>query len=144
TRRGIGLVSGVPCSYFSSPIARFTREGRYVPAAHEGVALAVAAGAAAAGTPAAVLAQNSGLGNMINPLTSLTMPYGLPVLVFLSLRGWPDPAGDEPQHAVMGPSTHALLDAVGAANFTLHRESASLDGVLDEAWKALDAGRCAF
>ncbi|PSM41105.1 phosphonopyruvate decarboxylase [Streptomyces dioscori] len=47
------------------------------------------------------------------------MPYGIGVVVFMSLRGWPDPRGDEPQHAVMGHSGHALLDALGVAHWTL-------------------------
>jgi phosphonopyruvate decarboxylase len=141
--RRIGFVTGVPCSYFSGPIAALTRARRYVPAANEGAALALAAGAAAAGARTAVIAQNSGLGNLINPLTSLAMPYGIPVLIFMSLRGWPDPAGDEPQHAVMGTATHRVLDAVGVAHWTLQRDEPSLEPILDLAEAELDAGRTA-
>ncbi|MFE2867959.1 MULTISPECIES: phosphonopyruvate decarboxylase [unclassified Embleya] len=143
---GVELVTGVPCSYFSAPIARFTREGRYVPAANEGAALAIAAGAAVAGTRVAVVAQNSGLGNLINPLTSLLMTYDVPALVFTSLRGWPDPGGDEPQHAVMGAATHELLDAIGVAHWTLRRgtDAAGLRALLAETGKELAAGHCVF
>ncbi|MFI6984679.1 phosphonopyruvate decarboxylase [Embleya sp. NPDC050154] len=143
---GVELVTGVPCSYFSAPIARFTREGRYVPAANEGAALAIAAGAAVAGTRVAVVAQNSGLGNLINPLTSLLMTYDIPALVFTSLRGWPDPAGDEPQHAVMGAATHEVLDAIGVAHRTLRRgtDAVGLRALLAEAGKELEAGNCVF
>lgn len=143
---GVRFMTGVPCSYLSAPIARFTQEGCYVPAANEGAALAIAAGAVAAGTRAAVIAQNSGLGNLINPLTSLLMPYEIPALIFMSLRGWPDPRGDEPQHAVMGASTHALLSATGTAHWTLgaDTDAKGLSGVLDETEKELSAGQCAF
>lgn len=118
--RGFAVASGVPCSHFGGPIALLSRSGDgYVPAPNEGAALAVAAGAVMAGRRAYVMLQNSGLGNLVNPLTSLVMTYQLPVLTFVSLRGWPDPATDEPQHEVMGPATHSLLDALGVPHYTL-------------------------
>jgi len=142
--RNIVFVSGVPCFYFSGPIERLTSKGRYVPAANEGAALALAAGATAAGARSAVIAQNSGLGNLINPLTSLHMTYSIPVLVFMSLRGWPDPRHDEPQHAVMGTSTHRLLDAIDVAHWTLSQDATSMVNLLDAAEQELAVGRPAF
>ncbi|MFI5528231.1 phosphonopyruvate decarboxylase [Kitasatospora sp. NPDC051853] len=141
---GFDFVAGVPCSYFSGPIDRLTRDGGYLAAANEGAALAAAAGAVAAGRRAAVIAQNSGLGNLVNPLTSLTSTYRIPVLVFMSLRGWPDPTQDEPQHAVMGTSTHALLDAVGVPHVTVPAEETSLLPALEQAEKHLAEGRSFF
>ncbi|PSM39902.1 phosphonopyruvate decarboxylase [Streptomyces dioscori] len=145
--RGFTTASGVPCSHFGGPIAHLsTQPGRYVPAPNEGNALAVAAGAALGGQRAYVMLQNSGLGNLINPLTSLVMTYQLPILTFASLRGWPDPASDEPQHAVMGPSTHGILDSVGSPHYTLH----AADGIerfteiLDAADKDLADRRAPF
>lgn len=142
--RNIAFVAGVPCSCFSGPIERLTGKGCYVPAANEGAALALAAGAAVAGARSAVIAQNSGLGNLINPLTSLHMTYAIPVVVFMSLRGWPDPRRDEPQHAVMGTSTHRLLDAIDVAHWTLGQDATSMIDVLDAAEQELAAGRPAF
>jgi phosphonopyruvate decarboxylase len=142
--RGFTGATGVPCSYFAGPIEWLSREERYVPAANEGAALAIAAGAALAGSRTAVLAQNSGLGNLINPLTSLQMTYDIPVLAFVSLRGWPDPSRDEPQHAVMGQATARLLDAIGAARWLLTAAATDLDGILDEAERELARGRPAF
>src|SRR4051794_28808396 len=98
-RRGYGFFAGVPCSHLAGPIAYLERSQLYVNAPSEGAALALAAGATLAGRRAAVLAQNSGLGNLINPLTSLAQTYGIPTLVVMTLRGWPDPTTDEPQHA---------------------------------------------
>jgi phosphonopyruvate decarboxylase len=130
-RAGIDLVTGVPCSFFGGPLRLLERQpGRYVPAANEGAALAIAAGARLAGRRSAVLIQNSGFGNLVNPLTSLLMTFELPALVFMSLRGWPDPAKDEPQHAVMGRTTHALLDALGVPYVVLSPTD-SLADVLD-------------
>ena len=131
-RAGIDLVTGVPCSFFGGPLRLLERQpGRYVPAVNEGAALAIAAGARLTGRRSAVLIQNSGLGNLVNPLTSLLMTFDLPVPVFMSLRGWPDPAKDEPQHAVMGRTTHALLDALGASYRVLSPSAESLAEVLD-------------
>ncbi|MFD3872132.1 phosphonopyruvate decarboxylase [Streptomyces sp. NPDC058623] len=141
---GVDFVTGVPCSFLTGPIARLTEQNRYVPAANEGAALAIAAGAAAAGRRAGVFAQNSGFGNLINPLTSLLMPYDIPVLVFMTLRGWPDPEQDEPQHAVMGTSTHSMLDAMGVRHWTLEDTSTDLDEVLRAATTELAQGEPAF
>ena len=146
-RRGFTLASGVPCSHFGGPIELLSRTpGRYVPAANEGGALAVASGAVLAGQRAYVMLQNSGLGNLISPLTSLIATYRIPVLTFASLRGWPDPADDEPQHAVMGPTTHALLDTLAIPHRTLRRDDDVDDfrGILDFADTELDAGRAPF
>lgn len=71
---GFSFFTGVPCSYLGPLIdaASAAADARYVPAANEGDAVAIATGAALAGTPAVVLMQNSGLGNAVSPLTSLT------------------------------------------------------------------------
>jgi len=142
--RGFGVVAGVPCSYLAGPIKHLTDRGRYIPAANEGAALAIACGAAAGGTRAAVIAQNSGFGNLVNPLTSLQATYRIPLLVFMTLRGWPDPAGDEPQHAVMGGITHRMIDLIGIRHWTLQPSPGSLRDALDGATTELVARRCAF
>ncbi|MEW2546327.1 phosphonopyruvate decarboxylase [Streptomyces sp. NPDC047002] len=145
--RGFTAASGVPCSHFSGPISVLGRRGdSYVAAANEGTALATAAGAALAGERAYVMVQNSGLGNLVNPLTSLVVPYGLPVLSFVSLRGWPDPDTDEPQHRLMGTATDGLLAALGMPRLLLDA-GGTLDGfrrLLDSASGELDAGRAPF
>jgi phosphonopyruvate decarboxylase len=144
-RAGIGLVTGVPCSYFGGPLRLLERQpGRYLPAANEGAALAVAAGAELAGRRSAILIQNSGFGNLVNPLTSLVLTFDIPALVFMSLRGWPDAARDEPQHAVMGQHTHRLLDTLGVPYWTLEPEEAHLAAVLDAAEAPRRVGRPAF
>jgi len=145
--RGFTFASGVPCSHFGGPIAHLsTQPGRYVPAPNEGNALAVAAGAALSGQRAYVMLQNSGLGNLINPLTSLVMTYQLPILTFTSLRGWPDPATDEPQHEVMGPATPKLLDSVNTPHHTLYAQDGveEFSAVLEKAEKDLAEQRAPF
>jgi phosphonopyruvate decarboxylase len=143
--RGVELLTGVPCSYFGAVLSRLEGQpDRYVPAANEGVAVAIAAGAELAGVRSAVLIQNSGFGNLLNPLTSLLLTYDIPVLIFMSLRGWPDPARDEPQHAVMGRTTQALLDTLDVPHWVLGPDAGDLATVLDAADEARAAGRPAF
>ena len=69
TQRGIGFYTGVPCS-FLTPLINRTASDRglaYVGAASEGEAVGIAAGAWLAGRQTAVMCQNSGLGNAVNP-----------------------------------------------------------------------------
>ncbi|QUH06001.1 phosphonopyruvate decarboxylase [Saccharopolyspora erythraea] len=146
-QRGFTVASGVPCSFFGGPIALLSRTpGSYVPAANEGAALATAAGVALAGGRAYVMLQNSGLGNLVNPLTSLVMTYQVPVLTFVSLRGWPDPADDEPQHEVMGGLTHPLLDLLGLPHWRLGADDGPerFAEILGAAEATLEKGQAPF
>ncbi|WP_203593324.1 phosphonopyruvate decarboxylase [Streptomyces sp. SID9124] len=143
---GVSLVSGVPCSYFKEPIRHLERHPaiRYVPAVNEGSALAVAAGARLTGEPTAVFAQNSGFGNLVNPLTSLVLPYRIPLLVFVSMRGWPTADAGEPQHHWMGKVVPGWLDSLEVPYWWLTAGGPSPDAVVKEAGAALDSGRSAF
>lgn len=110
SQQGITCVTGVPCSYVSGLYSTLeTGAWPYLSATSEGESAAIAAGTWLAGSQAITLCQNSGLGNMTNPLSSLIWPYQIPVVVGVSRRGWPTHA-DEPQHALMGEITPALLD----------------------------------
>jgi phosphonopyruvate decarboxylase len=110
--RGFALWAGVPCSYLT-PFINYVigADGlRYVAAANEGDAAAIAAGAELAGARAIVMFQNSGLGNAVNPLTSLCHTFRIPVLVITTLRGEPGGPKDEPQHELMGAITTRMLE----------------------------------
>ncbi|GGS13723.1 MULTISPECIES: phosphonopyruvate decarboxylase [Streptomyces] len=132
-RRGYGFFSGVPCSYLKGPFALLEQHPTYLPAPSEGIALSLAAGAELGGTRAAVLIQNSGLGNLLDPLTSLLLAYDVPVLIVASLRGWPRPEDDEPHHAAMGAGTLGTLEAIGVAHGILDGDPAGLEALLDRA-----------
>jgi phosphonopyruvate decarboxylase len=112
--RGFDFYSGVPCSFLTPLINRVIGDpaARYVGAASEGEAVGIAAGAWLAGRATVVMCQNSGLGNMINPLTSLNWPFRIPCLLIVTLRGEAG-LGDEPQHELMGRITTRLLDDIG-------------------------------
>ena len=123
TDAGYQLATGVPCSSLS-PLQEYfqnTSQFTYVAAPNEGQAVAVASGAVMGGQRAVALMQNSGLGNAVNPLTSLVETFRLPLILVTSWRGQPGRA-DEPQHLRMGLSTHAILDAINIPHVTLNAE----------------------
>lgn len=109
--RGIHTWTGVPCSYLT-PFINYVigqPQLRYIASANEGDAVATAAGVALAGGRAGAMMQNSGLGNAVSPLTSLTWTFRLPVLLICTQRGAPN-VPDEPQHALMGAITRELFE----------------------------------
>ena len=84
-------------------------------AANEGGAMGIAAGYhLATGKVPVVYMQNSGEGNIINPLASLTDKevYNIPVLLVIGWRGRPG-VHDEPQHVKQGKVTTGLLNTMG-------------------------------
>jgi phosphonopyruvate decarboxylase len=135
--KGLGLrfFTGVPCSYLGPLIDQLLGEPGvdYVGAANEGDAVAIASGAELAGRRGAVLLQNSGLGNAVNPLTSLSTVFGVPVLLLVSWRGEPGGRPDEPQHEWMGEITPALLDLLGVSRQFLPAAEDEVGLVLSEA-----------
>jgi phosphonopyruvate decarboxylase len=111
---GFNFFTGTPCSYLK-PFINYvidTDGFDFIDSVNEGDALAIAAGATIAGKRAVVMFQNSGLGNAINPITSLTYTFNLPVMIITTLRGEPGGAHDEPQHELMGQITTEILETM--------------------------------
>jgi phosphonopyruvate decarboxylase len=115
-RLRISIFTGVPCSLLAPLIGRIAADpgATYIHAANEGEATAIAAGAWFAGGLGAVLLQNSGLGNAVNPIASLLSPYRIPVLFLIGWRGMPG-RRDEPQHELMGEVSIPLLELLGVS-----------------------------
>jgi len=128
---GFAFWSGVPCSLVGSLIDAATDHPdlTYVGATNEGEATALAVGAWLAGVHGGVITQNSGLGNIVNPLTSLAAPAAVPLLIVCGWRGAPGHA-DEPQHALMGQITPALLTLLGVDRREVPADAASLEAEL--------------
>ena len=143
---GFTLWTGVPCSYLTSFIDGVIadRDTVYVPAANEGDAVALAAGARLGGVRAVVMMQNSGLGNAVNPLSSLCDTLRIPMLLIVTLRG--DPAGpaDEPQHELMGRITTSLLDLLGIAWEWFPRADADIAACLARASTHMDQAQVPY
>lgn len=124
---GFDFYTGVPCSLLTSLINEVSASPslRYVGATSEGEACGIAAGAWLAGRTPVVILQNSGLGNTVNPVTSLNHPFRIPSLMLVTWRGEPG-IHDEPQHVVMGEVLHALLDTMGVTHAPLPATAADL------------------
>ena len=108
---GYNFYTGVPCSFLTPFINRAISSEKieYVGASSEGEAIAIAAGAWLAGRKTVVMCQNSGLGNCVNPITSLNYPFQIPTLLITTWRGQPGEK-DEPQHELMGQISQSLME----------------------------------
>ena len=137
--RGFVLWAGVPCSFLTSLIdCAIDHPGlRWVASANEGDAVATAAGAVLGGERAVAMMQNSGLGNALNPLASLTHTLRIPVLLIVTLRG--DPAlHDEPQHELMGVITERILEELRVPWEYFPTEAAQIEPALARACAHMD------
>jgi len=111
---GFNFFTGTPCSYLK-PFINYvidTDGFDFYDSVNEGDAVAIAAGATVAGKRAVVMFQNSGLGNAVNPITSLTYTFNLPIMIITTLRGEPGGPSDEPQHELMGQITIEMLETM--------------------------------
>lgn len=110
---GFSHYTGVPCSFLTPFINYVINDDtlEYVAAANEGDALATAAGSAIGGQRSIVMMQNSGLGNAVSPVTSLSYVFRIPCLIITTHRGQPG-VKDEPQHQLMGQITTQLFETM--------------------------------
>lgn len=138
TLRGMGIdfYTGVPDSLLKDICAYITdhadRKNNII-AANEGGAVGLAAGYhLATGNIPVVYMQNSGLGNTVNPLMSLTDSdvYRIPVLLVIGWRGEPG-VHDEPQHVKQGKTTLPLLDAMEIRHEIMSGDETELERQLD-------------
>ena len=122
--------TGVPDSLLqplsNTLMARWGQDPRHhVIGANEGCCAALAAGYhLATGKTAAVYLQNSGEGNLVNPVASLLNEavYAIPCLLIVGWRGEPG-VHDEPQHVFQGRITRTLLDTLEIPSFVVSAET---------------------
>ena len=129
--RGLTFFAGVPDSTFQAAYNLMVRdpEIRYIPAVREDVALGLASAAYFSGRLGGVVMQNSGIGNIVNPLTSFSLMYQIPVLLMVGWRGYGGPPNDAPEHWIMGVKTPGLFDFLGVPYEIL--EPDNLESALD-------------
>ena len=85
---GINFICSVPCIMLAGILKRLENTSiTHIPVTREEEGVGIAAGASLGGKKPALLMQNSGLGNSINALLSLTKLYGLPLPLIISQRG---------------------------------------------------------
>lgn len=145
----INTIVGVPdsalkpfCNYINSNLDDCFCH--YVPA-NEGAAVGIAIGSyLSSGNPACVYMQNSGLGNTVNPITSLANEkvYGIPMLLLIGFRGMPG-RKDEPQHKFMGEITLPMLELLSIPYDVITSETTAeeLNDIFGRAKKSLDQNK---
>ncbi len=116
----------------------------HVVAANEGNAAAIGAGYhLATGKVPVIYLQNSGEGNIINPLASLLSEdvYAIPALFIIGWRGEPGVA-DEPQHIHQGKVTLKLLETMGVPYVVVDKDmtAAELQVQMQPLYQAMQAG----
>ena len=147
---GADFYTGVPdsqlkalCNYL---MARYGIDPKHhVIAANEGNCTALAAGYhLATGKVPVVYMQNSGEGNIINPVASLLNDkvYAIPVVFIVGWRGEPG-VHDEPQHIYQGEVTVKLLEDMGISAFVIGKETTeeALSAKMEEFRTILAAGK---
>jgi len=88
-------------------------------ATREEEAFGIAAGLYLGGARPTVMLQSSGLGNSLNAITSLLVPYKIPVLMVISMRG--DPGEWNDAQVPMGRAVRPICDAIGVPHVTVER-----------------------
>lgn len=141
--------TGVPDSQLKalcdSLMEKYGISERHIIAANEGNAVGLAAGYyLATGKIPTVYMQNSGEGNAMNPLASLTAQsvYAIPMLLLIGYRGEPG-VKDEPQHVFQGEITLAFLNLLHIPYFVLEKETKveELDSALRSFQEVFQEGR---
>ena len=115
---GYNFFTGVPDSGLKPFINDIiSSDLEHIIATNEGQAVGIAVGAELAGKKSCVYLQNSGLGNIINPITSLCIPHNVNPLLIVGHRH------TLPQHKVMGETDEKILDLINYSPYILIKGS---------------------
>ena len=111
---GYEFFTGVPDSGLKPLIDEIIKSDvQHITATNEGQAIGIAFGAELTGKKTCVYLQNSGLGNTINPLTSLCMPFNVNPLLVIGHRHTLE------QHKIMGETDEKILQIIGYKNYII-------------------------
>ena len=100
---------------------------RLILATREEEAFGIAAGLYLGGRRPTVMLQSSGLGNSLNAITSLVLPYQIPMLMVVSMRG--DAGEWNAAQVPMGRAIRAIFDAIGVPHSTVESPEAAAETV---------------
>ena len=128
---GIDFIVSVPCVNLSKLLNMIDEDDEiiHIPVTREEEGIGICAGAYLGGRKTAILMQNSGLGNSINALKSLTQLYEFPLIMIMSLRGTEGEniCGQVP----MGESTPLILEAMNFKFFKPGNPEAAYEAIFD-------------
>jgi phosphonopyruvate decarboxylase len=128
-KKDFNFVTGVPDSLLKNLCFEFENyyKNNHVSAANEGAAVAIGIGYhLKTGKIPIIYLQNSGLGNMVNPLLSLADPrvFNIPLLIIMGWRGETSKTlKDEPQHMTQGNLTEIFLKSMNIKYNILSKNS---------------------
>jgi sulfopyruvate decarboxylase subunit beta len=137
-KAGTSIVCSLPCDRVKTLHNLVGSEFFHVPLTREEEGVGISAGAALAGENPAMLIQSSGLGNMINALSSLTQFYRLPLFLLISWRGVYKEGIDAQRP--MGALVPKLLDVMGIEYVEIH-ELQDIEKIGEYALKAFNEGK---
>jgi sulfopyruvate decarboxylase alpha subunit len=115
--RHVVYVPDNPLSHVVRTFEQSYADVRLVLATREEEAFGIAAGLYLAGARPTVLLQSSGVGNSLNAITSLLLPYQIPALMIVSMRG--DASEWNAAQVPMGRALPAILEAMGVPHVTV-------------------------
>jgi len=115
--RDVAYVPDNPLSHVLRILQSEYRDVRLILATREEEAFGIAAGLYLGGKRPAVLLQSSGLGNSLNAITSLLVPYQIPVLAIVSMRG--DAGEWNTAQMPMGGAVRPILESIGVRHVTV-------------------------
>jgi sulfopyruvate decarboxylase subunit alpha len=114
-----------------SHVLRILREGfgdvRTTLATREEEAFGIGAGLYLGGARPALMLQSSGLGNSLNAITSLLLPYKIPALIIISLRG--DAGEWNDAQVPMGRAVRRICETIGVPHVTAETPQATAETV---------------
>ena len=139
-KNNINFYCGVPDSLlknFCEYVKDNCSKNEHIISANEGNAIGIAAGKnISSGERTAVYLQNSGLGNIVNPIMSLCHKevYGIPLILIIGWRGEPG-LKDEPQHNTQGSKTIDFLNIMDIPFIELNKENEEYEKELNSFFK---------
>jgi sulfopyruvate decarboxylase subunit alpha len=142
TAQGVTVAAYVPDTRLQGILSRLADNGAVMRSlTREEECVGYAAGRRIAGQRPVVLMQSSGLGNALNALGSLAVPYRLGLPLVISMRGTLGEAN--PSQVPLGRATVQLLGALGIQAFSLRSPAAAAEATAGTLTLAFEAGECA-
>jgi sulfopyruvate decarboxylase subunit alpha len=141
--RDVVYVPDNPLSHVLRVFESEYRDVRLILATREEEAFGIAAGLHLGGRRPTVMCQSSGIGNSLNAITSLLVPYEIPLLMIVSWRG--DDGEWNGAQRPMGQAVRSIFNAIGVTHATIASPDAALETVRrtgETAFRTHSLGAC--